>query len=300
MQTHWIERKKIKTNRERSAYSKIHNSHMQWIPSIAICVANVHMKNKFTRFREHTQRGFTQQSQYGRRLLSSLFVSIERIAQSMREVVIAWILLRLTESRVKALPLLKCVARRRQRLFTYIRHAEHTIIIIMCSIPNVNKHAFVSSFGDPVAHLPRDQQLHNTHAHHRDMHERVWCVRDDTFQCLRVHIAHSLMTKWMMQSEQKDCRINEYITLYHRQKKICNFRWKENAGKMWTKKKSTQIMFTVGSNGIAFLALMICAVERFNRMKTRNKMASRANKENRKKSTATPIACNTRSTYTIR
>lgn len=59
-----------------------------------------------------------------------------------------------------------------------------------------------------------------------------------------------------------------------------------------------QIMFTI-SNGIGIFSahtltvLLKCAVERFNRMKTRNKMASRANKENRKKSTATPIAGNT-------
>lgn len=61
-----------------------------------------------------------------------------------------------------------------------------------------------------------------------------------------------------------------------------------------------QMRLMVYANENGFLSV---AVERLKRMKSRNKMASRANKEKRKKSTATPIACNTHthtpSTYTI-
>lgn len=109
----------------------------------------------------------------------------------------------------EALTLLKCVARRRQRRFTYIHHANHTVSSLLRAVFPMWTNTRLYHLSVTLSHIYRATKNYtNTHERHRDMHGRVWCVRDDdTFQCLRVHIAHSFMTKWMMRSEQKDFQI---------------------------------------------------------------------------------------------
>lgn len=99
----------------------------------------------------------------------------------------------------------------------------------------------------------------------------------------------------MMQREPNK-EIYLLIVTMKTKSRFANFRCKENEEKNSTKRKTR--LSTICKScfdeiiriKLIFLSATVeCAVKRFNRTKTRNKMASRANKEKRKKSTATPI-----------
>lgn len=190
----------------------------------------------------------------------------------------------------KALTLLKCVARRRQRLFTYIHHAEHTVSSLLRVVFAMWINTRLYHLSVTLSHIYRATDNYtNTHERRRDMHGRVWCVRDDdTFQCLRVHIVHSF--------------IYDEINDAKRTKRFPNQIWgeKKTHGKCERKNLNSSWKSCFWMIRMELLFSHWRAVERFQRMKTRNKMASRANKEKRKKSTATPIASNNRSTNTTR